>query len=106
MYVEDVSLYFFSTSEFHKIPLEEAFLVLNGGNLSKHFQSVGVHYSNTSKSRTLLERLKEQRLGGLELDLSRFELRNFWGVVNLGSTSLLSHLPENLGHLARNLGGT
>jgi len=75
-------------------------------DLSKHLQSVGVHDSNTSEGGALLEGLDEKRLGWLELNFSILVLRKFWGVVDLLSTGLLAHLPKDLGHLERNLGGT
>ena len=45
-------------------------------------------------------------LGWLELNLSILVLGKLWGVLNLLSTGLLTHLPQDLGHLARNLGST
>ena len=78
----------------------------SSSDLSKHLQSVGVHNSNTSKGSALLERLNEKRGRWLELNLSILVLGKFRWVVNLGSSSLLAHLPKDLGHLARNLGGT
>jgi hypothetical protein len=77
----------------------------HAGDLSKHLQSVGVHHSNTSKSSACLERLNEKRCSGLKFNLSGLELGKIRGVVNLGSTGLLGLLPQDLGHLARNLGG-
>mmetsp|Transcript_16243 Transcript_16243/g.24077 ORF Transcript_16243/g.24077 Transcript_16243/m.24077 type:complete len:443 (+) Transcript_16243:82-1410(+) len=81
-------------------------LVRSGCNLSKHFQSVGVHYSNTSKGSTLLKGLNKKRLRWLKSNLSILKLRQFRGVVNLGTTSLLGLLPQDLGHLACNLGSS
>ena len=76
------------------------------GDLSKHLQTVGVHNSNTAKGGALGEGLKEERSGGLELDLGGLELRKLRGVLELGATGLLGLLPQDLGHLACNLGGT
>jgi len=81
-------------------------LVLGGSNLSKHLKPVRVHYCNTSKGCTLLKRLKEQWLGWLELNLSGLELGKVRWVLNLLHTSLLGHLPVNLGHFTCKLGGT
>lgn len=78
----------------------------SSSDLSKHLQSVGVHNSNTSKSGALLEGLNEKRGRWLELNLSVLVLFEVRGVLKLLSTGLLSHLPQDLGHLACNLGGT
>ena len=78
----------------------------NIGDLSKHLQSVRVHNGESPKSGAFGERFNEKRSGRFELDLSVFELRKLWGVVDLGTSGLLSHLPQNLGHLASNLSGT
>mmetsp|Transcript_33718 Transcript_33718/g.81763 ORF Transcript_33718/g.81763 Transcript_33718/m.81763 type:complete len:492 (+) Transcript_33718:84-1559(+) len=82
------------------------FLIGHTGDLSKHLQSVGVHNSNTPKSGALLERLKEKRSGGLEFNLGILELRKLGGVLDLGTSSLLGLLPQDLGHLTCDLGGT
>ena len=81
-------------------------LVRNACDLAKHLQSVRVHHSDTSKSRTLLEGLEEKRLGGFKLDLGGFILRKVRWVLDLLIASLLGLLPQDLGHLARDLGGT
>mmetsp|Transcript_13604 Transcript_13604/g.39202 ORF Transcript_13604/g.39202 Transcript_13604/m.39202 type:complete len:483 (-) Transcript_13604:100-1548(-) len=78
---------------------------LDGFDLSKHLKTVGVHDSNTSKGCTLSEGLDEKRSSGLEFDLSGLELGKLGRVVDLGTSSLLGHLPQNLSHSARNLGG-
>jgi len=76
------------------------------GNLSKHLQSVRVHNGKSPKSGAFGERFDEKRGSGLEFDFGILELGEFWGVVDLGTSGLLSHLPQDLGHLASNLGGT
>mmetsp|Transcript_33830 Transcript_33830/g.50158 ORF Transcript_33830/g.50158 Transcript_33830/m.50158 type:complete len:462 (-) Transcript_33830:202-1587(-) len=81
-------------------------LVHDTSDLSKHLQTVAVHDGNTSKGCTLLEGLNEKWLGRLEDNFGRLVLRKFRGVLNLGTSSLLTLLPQNLGHLAGNLGGT
>jgi len=83
-----------------------SFSVDNIGDFSKHLQSVGVHYSKSPKSGAFGERFNEERGCGLEFDFGVLELGEFWWVVNLCSSGLLSHLPQDPGHLAGNLGGT
>jgi hypothetical protein len=78
----------------------------NIGDLSKHLQSVRVHNGKSPKSGAFGERFNEKRSGRFEFDLSVLELRKLWGVVDLGTSGLLSHLPQDLGHLASNLSGT
>ena len=80
--------------------------MLGGGDLSKHLQTVGVHDGNAAEGGALLEGLKEERSGGLKLDLGGLELGKLGGVVDLGAAGLLAHLPDDGSHLARNLGGT
>lgn len=75
-------------------------------DFSEHFKTVGVHDSESAKSGTLLEGLDEQRSSRFEFDFGTLELRKFRRVVDLGSSSLLGLLPQDLGHLAGNLGGT
>ena len=48
--------------------------------------------------------LNEKGLTGFELNFGILELRKFRWVLDLLSTGLLSHLPQDLGHLACNLG--
>jgi len=76
------------------------------GNLSKHLQSVRVHNGKSPKSGAFGERFDEKRGSGFEFDFGILELGELWGVLDLGTSGLLSHLPQDLGHLARNLGGT
>jgi len=76
------------------------------GNLSKHLQSVRVHDGKSPKSGAFGERFDEKRGSRFKFDFGVFELGEFWRVLDLGTSSLLSHLPQNLGHLARNLRGT
>jgi len=78
----------------------------NRGDLSKHLQSVGVHDSETTQSSTLSKGFDEKRGSRFEFDFGVFVLRKFRWVLDLGSAGLLSRLPKDLGHLARNLGGT
>ena len=59
--------------------------MLGGGDLSKHLQTVGVHDGNAAEGGALLEGLKEERSGGLELDLGGLELGKLGGVVDLGA---------------------
>merc|ERR1719222_175297 len=83
-----------------------SFAVDDIGDLSKHLQSVRVHNSKSPKSGAFLERFNEERSSRLKFNFGVFELRKFWGVLDLRTSSLLSHLPQDLCHLARNLGGT
>jgi len=79
-------------------------LLHSARDLSKHLEAVRVHDSNATKGSALLEGLDEKGLGGFKLDLCILILGELWGILNLGATSLLAHLPQDLGHLARNLG--
>jgi len=76
------------------------------GDLSKHLKSVRVHDGKSPKSGAFGEGFDEKRGGRFEFDFGVFELGELWGVFDLGTSGLLSHLPQDLGHLARNLGGT
>jgi len=82
------------------------FSMANTRYLSKHLQSVRVHDSESTQSSTLSKGFDKKRGSGFEFDFRVFVLRKFRWVLDLGSTGLLSHLPEDLGHLACNLGGT
>jgi hypothetical protein len=75
-------------------------------DLSKHLQSVRVHNGKSPKSGAFGERFDEKRGGRFEFNLGVLELRKLRGVFDLGTSGLLSHLPQDLGHLAGNLGGT
>ena len=75
----------------------------SGSDLSKHLKTVRVHDGNAAEGGALLEGLDEKRLGRLELDLGVLVLGELRGVLDLGTTGLLAHLPEDLGHLAGNL---
>ena len=81
-------------------------LVGGGGDLAEHLKTVGVHDGDTAKGGALGEGLKEEGSGGLELDLGGLELGELGGVLDLGAAGLLGLLPEDLGHLAGDLGGT
>ena len=80
--------------------------VFDGSDLSEHFQSVGVHDGNTSKSGTTFKGLYEKGLSWFKFNFSVLVLGQFRRIVDLLAASLLAHLPVDLGHLARNLGGT
>jgi len=79
-------------------------LVGHAGDLSEHFQSVGVHDGDAAEGGALLEGLDEEGSGRLELDLRALELGELGGVLDLLSSGFLGLLPQDLGHLARNLG--
>ena len=81
-------------------------LVGGGGDLAEHLKTVGVHDGNAAEGGALGEGLEEEGGGGLELDLGGLELGELGGVVDLGAAGLLGLLPEDLGHLAGDLGGT
>mmetsp|Transcript_17302 Transcript_17302/g.39801 ORF Transcript_17302/g.39801 Transcript_17302/m.39801 type:complete len:538 (-) Transcript_17302:171-1784(-) len=81
-------------------------LVYNSRDLSKHLQSVRVHDGESSEGGALGKFFNEKRGSRFELNLGILELGELRGVVDLDTSSLLSHLPKNLGHLARNLGGS
>ena len=78
----------------------------SSSDLSKHLQSVGIHNGDTSKCCTNRKILNKKWLRWNKFNLSILELGKLRGVVDLGSSSLLSHLPQDLGHLACNLSGT
>jgi len=52
------------------------------------------------------ERLDEERSGGFEFNFGVLVLGELRRVVNLGTSGLLSNLPQDLCHLASNLSGT
>jgi len=62
-------------------------------NLSKHLQSVGIHYCKSPKSSAFCEGFDKERGSGFKLNFSIFKLREFWRILNLGTSSLLSHFP-------------
>merc|ERR1712003_533686 len=106
MYILDPSILFLS--EHARVRWTNRFSLskLNIRDLSKHLQSVGVHNGKSPKSGAFGERFDEKRGSWLEFDFSIFELGELWRVFDLSTSSLLSHLPQNLGHFACNLGGT
>jgi len=80
------------------------FLLHSACDFSKHLEAVRVHHGNAAEGSTCLKGLNEKWLGGLKFDLRILILGELWRIFNLGTTSLLAHLPQDLGHLARNLG--
>jgi len=83
---------------------DSVFLDDSACDFPKHLEAVGVHDSNAAKRSTCLKWLNKKGLGGLKLDLSILILGKLWWILNLGATSLLAHLPQDLSHLTRNLG--
>jgi hypothetical protein len=80
--------------------------MFDSGDLSKHLQSIRVHNGKSPKSGAFGEGFDEKRGGRFEFNFGLLELGELWWVLDLGTSGLLSHLPQDLGHLARNLGGT
>ena len=81
-------------------------LVGHGRDFSKHLQTVRIHDSNAAKGGALFKGFHKEGLAWFEFDLGILKLREFRGVFDLLSTRLLGLLPQDLGHLARHLGGT
>jgi len=106
MYILDPSILFLS--EHARVRRTNRFSCSKGNirDLSKHLQSVGVHNGKSPKSGAFGERFDEKRGSGFEFDFGILELGEFRRVLDLGTSGLLSDLPQDPGHLARNLGGT
>ena len=83
--------------------LSQSILRLLSGDLdhlSKHNSGVSVEESNTGETLAVLERVHNQRLGGLEHNLSHLIGLEGVGVLHLLATSLLTDLPVDLGDTA------
>ena len=70
------------------------------GDLSKHNNSGAFHDGDAPEALAGLERVEDERLEGLEVDLGHFVLLEEGGVVDLLASGGLADLPVDLGQLA------
>merc|ERR1719359_1432688 len=75
-------------------------LLLAAGDLAKHDHTVAIHEGNAGKTLAVLEAVADKRLLRLEAALSHLVGLQGVRVLHLLATSLLAHLPDNLGNAA------